>query len=46
MIKQFYCEVDSIKIKRGSAASMEIYFNPLRLGKTKCFLVFHDPIVG
>jgi hypothetical protein len=38
--------MDSLKIKKGSASSFDLYFMPLRLGKTKCLLIFNDPNVG
>jgi hypothetical protein len=45
-LTQFYCDSDSIKIKKGQTGFIELYFTPLRLAKTKCFIVFHDPLVG
>jgi hypothetical protein len=38
--------VDGLKIKKGSASSFDLYYMPLRLGKTKCLLIFNDPNVG
>ena len=35
-----------MKIKKGSASSFDLYFMPLRLGRTKCLLIFNDPTVG
>ena len=35
-----------MKIKKGMTGFVELYFTPLRLSKTKCFIIFHDPLVG
>ncbi len=43
---QFYSEIDNLKIKKGSATSFDLYFMPIKLTKTRCFIIFNDPNVG
>ena len=43
---QFYSEIDNLKIKKGSATSFDLYFMPIKLTKTKCYIIFNDPNVG
>jgi hypothetical protein len=45
-IMQFHCESDSIRIKKGFTGTVDLYFAPVRMGRTKCLLIFHDPSVG
>ena len=45
-MSQFYSELEVLKIKRGNATSFDLYFMPVKLAKTRCFIVFNDPSVG
>lgn len=42
----FFVDNETIKIKKNSSSYIEFMFNPILYYKIKCYLIFHDPLVG
>lgn len=42
----FFVDNETIKIKKNSSSYIELMFNPVLYHKIKCYLIFHDPLVG
>lgn len=42
----FFVENENIKIKKNASSYIELIFNPVIYHKVKCYLIFHDPLVG
>ena len=45
-ITQFYCENETVKIKKGLSTPIDLIYTPVKLTKSRCYIVFHDPYVG
>ena len=42
----FYVEIESIKIRRGTSNAIELFYNPMILKPIRCLLIFCDAAVG
>ncbi|KAM9320035.1 LOW QUALITY PROTEIN: cilia- and flagella-associated protein 47 [Gastrophryne carolinensis] len=46
LLPQFYCPVDSILLKEGISASLQVNFLPFELGRRYCTIIFTNQEIG